>query len=194
MGCPESSSSFSYSTWVKSPAAPSGIPALHPTAVFVPLWNTELQRRLTGHRDGRKARLSGFSCLILRDTFGAKMSNLTRKLTPDRSKIELHDAEQVKYWTRALGVTKAELLEAIDKVGNAAAIVRSELKRRELAMSDEKHQPLKADDFPVDAQGKKIKKQDGTQIAEAEDSIVARDVADRLNEDEAQREEDKWSA
>ena len=122
------------------------------------------------------------------------MSNLTRKLTPDRSKIDLHDARQVKYWTRALGVTKAALLEAIDKVGNAAAIVRSELKRKELAMSDEKHQPLKPDDFPVDAQGKKIKKQDGTQIAEAEDPIVARDVADRLNEDEAQREQDKWSA
>jgi hypothetical protein len=46
----------------------------------------------------------------------------------------------------------------------------------------------------VDAQGKKIKKQDGTQIAEAKDSTVAKDVADRLNEDEAQREEDKWSA
>jgi hypothetical protein len=122
------------------------------------------------------------------------MSNLTRRLKPDRSKIELHDAEQLKYWTRALGVTKAELLEATDKVGNAAASVRSELKRNEMAMSDEKDQPLKADDFPVDAQGKKIKKQDGTQIAEAEDSTVAKDVADRLNEDEEQREEDKWSA
>ena len=120
------------------------------------------------------------------------MSNLTRKLTPDRSKIELHDAEQVKYWARALDVTRA--VEAIDKVGNAAAIVTSELKRKELAMSDEKDQPLKADDFPVDAQGKKIKKHDGTQIAEAEDTTVAKDVADRLNEDEAQREEDKWSA
>ena len=122
------------------------------------------------------------------------MSNLTRKLTPDRSKIELHDAEQVKYWTRALGVTKAELFEAIDKVGSAAAIVRSELKRKELAMSEEKDQPLRADDFPVGAQGNKIKKQDGTQIAEAKDSTVATDVANRLNEDEAQREEDKWSA
>jgi hypothetical protein len=121
------------------------------------------------------------------------MSNLTRKFTPDRSKIEMHDAKQVKYWTRALDVTKAELLEAVDKVGNAAASVRSELKRKELAMSDE-DQPLEAEDFPVEAHGKKIKKQDGTPIAEAKDSTVAKDVADRLNEDEAQREEDKWSA
>jgi hypothetical protein len=54
--------------------------------------------------------------------------------------------------------------------------------------------PLKPDDFPVSAEGKKIKKQDGTPIANAEDPAVANDVAERLNEDEARREEDKWSA
>ena len=31
------------------------------------------------------------------------------------------DARQLKFWLRALGVSKQELLEAIDKVGNAAA-------------------------------------------------------------------------
>jgi hypothetical protein len=59
-------------------------------------------------------------------------------------------------------------------------------------MSDEK--PLGSEDFPVNADGKKIKKQDGTPIAEAHDPAVATDLADRLNEDEARREEDKWSA
>ena len=54
--------------------------------------------------------------------------------------------------------------------------------------------PLKPDDFPVNAEGKKIKKQDGTPIANTDDSTVAADVAERLNEDEARREEDKWSA
>ncbi|MET0224364.1 MAG: hypothetical protein ABW346_08310 [Terrimicrobium sp.] len=54
--------------------------------------------------------------------------------------------------------------------------------------------PLKPDDFPVTADGKKIKKQDGTDIANTEDSAVAADVAERLNGDEARREEDKWSA
>ena len=54
--------------------------------------------------------------------------------------------------------------------------------------------PLKPDDFPVNAEGKKIKKQDGRPIADTDDPTVAADVAERLNEDEARREEDKWSA
>ena len=54
--------------------------------------------------------------------------------------------------------------------------------------------PLKPDDFPVNADGTKIKKQDGTTIANTEEPTVAEDVADRLNADEAQREEDRWSA
>ena len=54
--------------------------------------------------------------------------------------------------------------------------------------------PLKPDDFPVNADGTKIKKQDGTTIANTDKSAVAEDVADRLNADEAQREEDRWSA
>jgi Protein of unknown function (DUF3606) len=121
------------------------------------------------------------------------MSNLIRKTTPDRSKIDLQDAKQVKYWTKALGVSNENLLEVIDKVGNAAATVRNELKRRELAMpKDDK--PLKPDDFPVNAEGKEIKKQDGTPIAKTDDPATASDVAERLNEDEARREEDKWSA
>jgi hypothetical protein len=54
--------------------------------------------------------------------------------------------------------------------------------------------PLKPDDFPVHVEGDKIKKQDGTPIAQTKDTTVAADVAERLNDDEARREEDKWSA
>jgi len=54
--------------------------------------------------------------------------------------------------------------------------------------------PLKPEDFPVNAQSKKVKKQDGTPIAETPDADVANDIAERLNEDDARREEDKWSA
>ncbi len=54
--------------------------------------------------------------------------------------------------------------------------------------------PLTPNDFPVSADGKKIKKQDGSPVAETIDPAVASDLAERLNEDEAQREEDKWSA
>jgi hypothetical protein len=54
--------------------------------------------------------------------------------------------------------------------------------------------PLKPDDFPVHVEGDKIKKQNGTPVAEAEDDTAATDIAERLNDDEARREEDKWSA
>jgi Protein of unknown function (DUF3606) len=47
------------------------------------------------------------------------MSNLTKRASPDRSKIDVEDENQVKYWTKALGISKDDLLEAIDKVGNA---------------------------------------------------------------------------
>jgi hypothetical protein len=54
--------------------------------------------------------------------------------------------------------------------------------------------PLQPDDFPLHVEGDKIKKQDGKPVARTEDPAVAADVADRLNEDEDRREEDKWSA
>jgi hypothetical protein len=57
---------------------------------------------------------------------------------------------------------------------------------------DEK--PLKPEDFPVTTEGEEIKKQDGTPIAETQDPAVAEEIADRLNDDDARREEDKWSA
>jgi hypothetical protein len=55
------------------------------------------------------------------------MGNLTKPEQPDRSKIDMHQPNEVKYWSRALGVSKEELLKAVDKVGNSAASVRKEL-------------------------------------------------------------------
>ena len=124
---------------------------------------------------------------------GVPMPGLTKRMTPDRSKIDAQDAKQLKFWLKSLGVSREDLLEAIDKVGNAAAAVRKERHGKGLAMPDN-DKPLKPEDFPVNAEGKKIKKQDGTPIAETPDPAVATEVADRLNEDEARREEDKWSA
>ncbi|WGD55533.1 DUF3606 domain-containing protein [Bradyrhizobium sp. CB1650] len=53
--------------------------------------------------------------------------NLTKRGQPDRSKINMHEAHEVKYWTHALGVTREELQKAVEKVGNSAATVRKEL-------------------------------------------------------------------
>ncbi|OKO86004.1 DUF3606 domain-containing protein [Bradyrhizobium sp. AS23.2] len=55
------------------------------------------------------------------------MDSLTKREQPDRSKINMDQAFEVKYWTHALGVSKDELKKAVDKVGNSAAAVRKEL-------------------------------------------------------------------
>jgi hypothetical protein len=55
------------------------------------------------------------------------MDNLNKKGTQDRSKINMHEEYEVKYWTRKLGVSKEQLQKAVDKVGNSAAAVRKEL-------------------------------------------------------------------
>ena len=55
------------------------------------------------------------------------MDNLIKRDQPDRSKINMSEDFEVKYWSKALGVSKADLQRAVDKVGNAAAAVRKEL-------------------------------------------------------------------
>ena len=55
------------------------------------------------------------------------MDGLTKKETPDRSKINIHQPHEVHYWTKHLNVSKEELQKAIDKVGNSAAAVRKQL-------------------------------------------------------------------
>jgi hypothetical protein len=62
----------------------------------------------------------------------------------------------------------------------------------EAAMSNKT--PLRPDDFPVHVEGDTVKKHDGKSLAKTDDPAVAADVAERLNEDEGRREEDKWSA
>jgi hypothetical protein len=59
-------------------------------------------------------------------------------------------------------------------------------------MADDKI--LKPDDFPVHTVHKKIVKNHGETVADAPDNKTAEDVADRLNENESQREQDRWSA
>ena len=57
------------------------------------------------------------------------MESLTKKEQPDRSKIDVHQPDELKGWTRAFKVTREELLAAVDKVGGSAACVRKELER-----------------------------------------------------------------
>lgn len=55
------------------------------------------------------------------------MDNLKKKDWHDRSKINMHEDFEVKYWMKALGVTREKLQQTVDKVGNSAATVRKEL-------------------------------------------------------------------
>lgn len=55
--------------------------------------------------------------------------SLTKKRTPDRGRIVISDVVQVKYLSRHLGVSKEDLLRAVDKVGNSTSTVRKELSK-----------------------------------------------------------------
>jgi hypothetical protein len=45
---------------------------------------------------------------------------------PDRSKINMNEDYEVKYWTRHFGVTREELQKIVDRVGNSAREVAKE--------------------------------------------------------------------
>ena len=52
---------------------------------------------------------------------------LSSRTTPDRSKINLANEAEAKFWARELGISREQLTKLIDKVGNSAAAVRKEL-------------------------------------------------------------------
>lgn len=55
------------------------------------------------------------------------MDRLAVKGQQDRCHIAMNADDEVRYWTKHLGVTREELQKLIDKVGNSAAAVRKEL-------------------------------------------------------------------
>jgi hypothetical protein len=52
------------------------------------------------------------------------VNNLTKRETPDRSKINLQVPRQAKYWAHEPGVSKDQLRKLVEKVGNSATAVR----------------------------------------------------------------------
>ena len=55
------------------------------------------------------------------------MDDLRKTGFQDRSKINMHEPDEVHCWTRHLRVSRERLQKAIDKVGNSAAAVKKEL-------------------------------------------------------------------
>ena len=45
----------------------------------------------------------------------------------DRTRVNMDQDYEVKYWIKHLGVSREELQRAVDKVGNSAGAVRKEL-------------------------------------------------------------------
>ena len=50
----------------------------------------------------------------------------------DRKLISLREDYEVRYWTQAFGVTKKELMDAVQAVGHSAGKVREYLESRRL--------------------------------------------------------------
>jgi hypothetical protein len=50
-----------------------------------------------------------------------------KRYQPDRSKTNRHEDYEIKYWTHHPGVSREQLQQAVDKVGNSAAAARKEL-------------------------------------------------------------------
>ena len=55
--------------------------------------------------------------------------NLQKAGSQDRSRINVHEEWEVRYWTEALGISKEQLIDAVKQVGPVADKVREHLKR-----------------------------------------------------------------
>ena len=53
--------------------------------------------------------------------------DLKNRGAQDRARISMSEEHEVRYWTKALGVSKEQLAAAVTKVGNSAEAVRREL-------------------------------------------------------------------
>ncbi|PTW98706.1 DUF3606 domain-containing protein [Achromobacter mucicolens] len=53
--------------------------------------------------------------------------DLSKRGPQDRSRINVNEAHELRYWTQALGVTEAKLREAVKAVGTSATAVREHL-------------------------------------------------------------------
>lgn len=71
--------------------------------------------------------------------------SLAHKGQQNRTHIATDDPREVRYWTKHLKVTTAELREAVDRVGNSAATVRKELASKKDACAKP---PVKTDQPP----------------------------------------------
>jgi len=51
----------------------------------------------------------------------------SKRGSPDRDRIDMNDPDEVRNWTKSLGVSKEELAAAVKAAGNTAEKVRAHL-------------------------------------------------------------------
>ena len=51
----------------------------------------------------------------------------SKRGSPDRDRIDMNDPDEVRNWTKSLGVSKEQLAEAVRAVGSQASKVREHL-------------------------------------------------------------------
>jgi uncharacterized protein DUF3606 len=89
-------------------------------------------------REAKNTAVAAQKALATRNIRGSqqkpgKIDHEKRKRPRDRSKIILESENQVRHWTRHLGVSEQELARAIERVGNSAATVRKQLATSKVA-------------------------------------------------------------
>jgi hypothetical protein len=53
--------------------------------------------------------------------------DLTNRGPQERSRINMHEDYEIRYWTKALGVSKEELQKLVDKHGSSATKIKEAL-------------------------------------------------------------------
>jgi hypothetical protein len=53
----------------------------------------------------------------------------TQRGSPDNKRIDIHDPDEVRHWSKSLGVTPEQLKEAVARVGTSAQKVRESLRK-----------------------------------------------------------------
>lgn len=56
--------------------------------------------------------------------------NKAKPVPADAGRINMGDADEIRYWTEKFGCTKAELVSAVGSVGPVATKVQTYLKRK----------------------------------------------------------------
>jgi Protein of unknown function (DUF3606) len=54
--------------------------------------------------------------------------DLSKRGVQDRTRINIHEDHEIRYWTQKFGVSHDQLKAAVQKVGPSAAAVEKELK------------------------------------------------------------------